>query len=261
MTLTAATMAGCATRPPASDPEAVAEYAAVNDPLEPMNRAIFAFNRMLDDAVLKPVSRAYRDGVPVAVRSRVGGLLDHLRAPLDLLNDLLQGEFDRALGTLARFTVNTTVGLFGLHDMAGAMGMEDHDEDFGQTLAVWGVDDGPYLMLPILGPSNPRDAVGLAVDFLADPFNLWAGNVDRMEYVWARTGTRAVHGRAEILELTDDLEKSSLDYYAAVRSLYRQRRANAISNGDGAANRPAPSMGGLPDGPRLEPKDEISLVR
>ena len=143
-------------------------------------------------------------------------------------------------------------------DTAGAMGLEGHKEDFGQTLAVWGVSEGPFVMLPLFGPSNPRDAVGLAIDFLTDPFNAWANNSGRDHLVFSRTGTQAVHGRAATLELIDDMEKTSLDFYAAIRSLYRQRRANEISNGKRTANVTAPGMSQLPEVPLFDPTLEMS---
>jgi phospholipid-binding lipoprotein MlaA len=235
--------AGCATMPDPADKEAVAEFKEINDPGEPAMRAIFEFNLALDKMVLKPAAEFYKGFVPPVFQSGVHNFLNNLRTPIILLNDVLQGKFERAGTTLSRFIVNTTVGVLGLSDKAAEMGMEYHNEDFGQTLAVWGADEGPYLMLPILGPSNPRDAVGLAVDFLTDPINLWANNTHREEVVWARTGTRAVDERARNFDVIEDLEKSSLDFYATVRSLYRQRRKDEINDGKASGNMPAPGLG------------------
>jgi phospholipid-binding lipoprotein MlaA len=223
--------AGCATPPPVTEREAYQEYVETNDPFEPTNRAIFQFNRALDEGLFQPIARAYRSAVPLWLRQRVGDALENLSAPVVFLNDVLQGEAERAMTTLVRFVINSSIGVAGLTDMAGEMGLKGHDEDFGQTLAVWGAEDGPYIMLPIFGPSNPRDTVGRVVDWVVDPFNRWANNTDREELVLVRGGVAALHTRTELLDLTDDLEKTSLDLYAAVRSLYRQRRANAISNG------------------------------
>jgi phospholipid-binding lipoprotein MlaA len=249
--------AGCATPPPSGDKEAWAEYRDTNDPMEPTNRAIFEVNRGLDRALLKPVATAYRDFLPAWLRSGFGNLLDHLRSPIVLLNDILQGEVDRALVTMTRFVINTGLG-FGFMDMASAMGMEGHDEDFGQTLAVWGMPSGPFVMLPLFGPSNPRDAVGRLVDFMADPFNIWAANTDREHLSFARTGAHAVHVRSGNIDLIDDMEKTSLDFYAAIRSLYRQRRADVISNGRGSANLPAPGMSEAPNMPLFDAAMELS---
>jgi phospholipid-binding lipoprotein MlaA len=249
--------AGCATPPPAGDKEAWQEYGEINDPLEPTNRAILAFNRGVDAAVLKPAATAYRDHVPELVRNMVGNLLDHLRAPVVMLNDLAQGEVHRALVMFNRFWLNTALG-FGLLDMASAMGVPGHDEDFGQTLAVWGVPAGPFVMLPLFGPSNPRDTVGRVVDFLADPFNMWTANTNREQLKFARAGTLAVDSRADSLDLIDDLEKTSLDFYAAIRSLYRQQRADEITNGKGSANQLAPGISQIPDKPIFDAALETS---
>lgn len=227
-------LSGCATPPPVTDVEARQEYEQQNDPLEPANRAVFAFNKGLDEVLFQPLARTYRAVLPVWMRARIGSAIDNLRAPVIFFNDLLQGEAKRAVTTALRFGFNTTLGLGGINDIAAEIGYKKHGEDFGQTLAVWGSDSGPYLMLPVLGPSNPRDVVGRIVDFLVDPFNAWAANTGGDAYVYARAGVTALHERAELLNLTDDLEKTSLDLYAAVRSLYRQHRADVIGNGVGA---------------------------
>ena len=251
------TISGCALPPDPTDRQAVAEFEAVNDPFESGNRGIFTFNRAMDRIALKPVATAYRDTLPTFLTDRIHDALANLRAPVVMLNDLLQGELHRAMQKFTRFMINSTIGLGGLFDMASAMEMEDHDEDFGQTLAVWGVPEGPFLMLPFFGPSNPRDTVGMVVDFLTDPLNIWAANTNRDWVPMARAGVQAVDARAGTLDLLDDVEKSSLDFYAAIRSLYRQRRADAISNGRGGANRPAPGIS-EPPGPVLETDHELS---
>ena len=257
--LVAGTLAGgCATAPDPLDKEAVAEFEEINDPAEPTMRAIFSFNRGLDRVALKPLARVYKDVLPVPVQRGVYNFLNNLRSPIVFANDILQGSLKRAGTTLVRFLINTTAGIGGIGDVARDLGFEHHDEDFGQTLAVWGVPEGPYVMLPLFGPSNPRDAVGLVVDFLADPLNRWAANTDRDGIIWARAGSRAVSQRARHFDAIEDLEKSSLDYYAAVRSLYRQRRADEISNGRSSANVPAPGLSG---GPSFDDDDEVSRTR
>jgi len=227
----ALTAVGCATAPASNDAEAVAEYQETNDPAEPTMRAIFAFNQALDKAIVKPVAKAYREVAPEKVRLGVHNVLNNLRAPVIFLNDLMQGEFERALATLIRFLVNSTAGIFGLSDTAADLGIEFRDEDFGQTLATWNVPEGPYLMLPVFGPSNPRDAVGRVVDFFIDPLNIWAGNTETDWVAPAQTSAMAVDFRARHYETIEDLERSSLDFYAAVRSLYRQHRKDEINNG------------------------------
>jgi len=250
------TVSACATVPPPGSASGQAEYEE-NDPIEPLNRAIFAFNRALDDAVLKPLARVYRDILPIWARARVDNALDNLRAPIIFVNDVLQAEPTRALTTLTRFMVNSTVGLSGANDVATEIGLAEHDEDFGQTLAVWGVGEGAYIMLPVFGPSNPRDSVGRAVDFLIDPFYRWASNTDHPTAIYARAGASGVSLRADLLAATDDLEKTSLDFYAAVRSLYRQRRAAVIGNG-AATVKSMPGADAFPDWPTSEGPKEVS---
>ena len=222
-------LAGCATRP--TDPEDYAAYQELNDPFEPANRAIFAFNMALDDIILRPVAIGYRAVVPGPVRSAARNFIDNLGTPLDMLNNLLQGEIDRAGHSMGRFLTNTILGLGGLIDIASDAGIPRYDEDFGQTLAVWGVAEGPYIMLPLLGPSSPRDGIGLAVDSVADPFSSWATRNGYEELVYTRTGVDLIDRRSQNIETIDQLRESSIDFYAAVRSFYRQYRKSAISNG------------------------------
>jgi phospholipid-binding lipoprotein MlaA len=233
--------AGCATPPDPKDADAVAEFKQTNDPAEPTNRAIFAFNRSFDVVILKPLASVYRE-TPQLFQDSVHNFLNNLRTPVILLNDILQGEFKRAGETLGRFVVNTTIGAGGVGDVAADLGLPYHNEDFGQTLAVWGMPEGPYVMLPIIGPSNPRDTVGLVADFFADPLNLWAANTDRDWIIYARTGMRTIDLRARNYDVLEDLERTSLDYYAAIRSLYRQRRADEIRNGRDVERRPGPGL-------------------
>ncbi|MBM3542844.1 MAG: VacJ family lipoprotein, partial [Alphaproteobacteria bacterium] len=185
-----------------------------NDPMEGFNRGVLGFNQGVDRAVLKPVAQAYRWALPQFVRDSVRNILDNLRAPVILANDLLQGEFERAGATIGRFIVNTTVGLGGINDVASDIGIQQHSEDFGQTLAAWGVGEGPYLMLPLLGPSNPRDLTGFIVDIFLDPFGYVASANDVRYASGARTGVRAVDTRERNIETLDDLERTSLDFYA-----------------------------------------------
>ena len=152
-------LTGCASAPK-NDPEALAEYQKTNDPMEVTNRGIFSFNQVLDKVVVKPVTGIYRGLIPSFMRKAVHRFLQNLRTPITLANDLLQGEGGRAGDTIARFVINSTWGLLGFMDPAADMGFAQHGEDFGQTLAVWGVGEGPYLMLPVFGPSNPRDLTG-----------------------------------------------------------------------------------------------------
>ncbi|MBF0325151.1 MAG: VacJ family lipoprotein [Alphaproteobacteria bacterium] len=226
-----ALVAGCAAPPPADDKEAVAEFEQLNDPLEPMNRAIFEFNQVVDKALLKPVAQGYRHVVPAFGRDRVRDFLNNLRSPIILANDLLQGQPDRAMQTAMRFAFNTGFGAAGLFDVAAPGGLPFHDEDFGQTFAVWGIGEGPYLVLPILGPSNPRDTVGLAAEWLVDPLNLHLDHVGQDWAIWTRAGMYGVDKRERYLDKLDEIERGSLDYYASLRSMYRQIRATEVKNG------------------------------
>lgn len=236
--------AGCATAPDRSDVEAYAEYRAINDPLEPLNRTVFEFNRALDAMFLRPWTDFYRLLLPPPFQEGVHNFLANLRSPVTLVNDVLQGEWERAGMTTRRFIVNTTVGVGGLGDPASDFGFPPHNEDFGQTLAVWGLPEGPFLMLPLIGPSNPRDATGLAVDsMIIDPLGLMntLGAQDEWlpPFLLTRFAFTAIDARAQNIEELDDLEKSSLDFYAAIRSLYRQFRIAEIHQGQPPAQGPS----------------------
>jgi phospholipid-binding lipoprotein MlaA len=236
-------LGACATPP--EDPQARAEFEADNDPIEPFNRAIFDFNIVVDDALIRPAAIAYRDVLPQPARDGVHNVLDNLRAPIVFANDVLQGETQRAAITVVRFVINSTVGILGIFDVAKEAGYQPHSEDFGQTFASWGIGEGPYLVLPILGPSNPRDATGLATEWYVDPFNRWMSNTDRDWAVWTRTGLTGLDLRSQNIETIDELKKTSIDFYAAVRSLYRQRRAEEIRNSRPSSGALSPTPMGL----------------
>jgi phospholipid-binding lipoprotein MlaA len=226
--LLAAAVSGCATRPPASDPDAVADFEQTNDPLEPTNRVFFAINNGLDTVILKPAAQAYAYVVPDPVRNGIHNFLSNLGTPVQLGNDMLEGKPRRAGDTTMRFLINTTVGVFGIFDVAKGWGYPDHDADFGMTLASWGVPEGPFLFLPVLGPSDPRDAVGFGVDQAADPFG-WVGKGSLVTAAhWSRFGLNAVDQRSRVLGAIDSIKKTALDPYATFRSLYRQHRQSEI---------------------------------
>ncbi len=201
-----------------------------NDPLEPMNRAVFDANDALDKAVALPVAKAYVEVVPEFARTGVHNFLSNLDLPVTFANDVLQGEFDQAAHTFARVAINTTVGIGGLVDVASEMDVPEHTEDFGETLAVYGVGEGPYLVLPLFGPSNPRDTVGMIVDVFLDPLTY-----AKYRNKWLWSNLRIVGGfidvRSRNIDALDAIERGSIDYYAAMRSLYRQHRENEIRNG------------------------------
>ncbi|HZT51324.1 MAG TPA: VacJ family lipoprotein [Stellaceae bacterium] len=231
---TGSLISGCATPP--SDPAARAEFEATNDPLEPMNREIFDFNQFLDRILIKPVSQGYRTVVPEFGRNAIRNFLHNLGEPVIFANDTMQGEFELAHDTFARFLINSTYGIGGIFDIAGQTGLERQTGDFGQTLYSWGVPSGPYLVLPIFGPSDPRDAVGMGVDGLMDPFGYLAGAYGAANS--ATIGRMAASGvdlRSRNIETLDDLQRNAIDYYAEIRSLYRQHRDSELRHG-----RPAP---------------------
>ena len=224
-------MVGCATPPPDDDPEAKADFQQLNDPLEPTNRAIFSFNEGVDQVILKPVAQGYRAVVPPFGRDRVADFLDNLKSPLYLANDVMQGNGQNAGITVGRFVLNTTFGVLGIMDVADPMGLPGHQSDFGQTMGVWGIGEGPYVVLPFFGPSSPRDATGIAVEWFADPVDIYLDNEHLKWLDWTRTGVTVVSLREQYLDVLDDVKRTSLDYYSAMRSLYRQRRAAQINAG------------------------------
>ncbi len=228
-----ACLSACATKPPASDPVALAAYQEANDPLEPFNRAMFKVDAGLDKVIMRPVIKGYRAVVPADARDKVDNFVDNLRSPITFANDILQGQFSRAGTTLGRFLVNTGMGFFGFFDVGTKLGMEQHGEDFGQTLGVWGLGDGPYVYIPLLGPSTVRDGFGFAVDsFAIDPLAWYnRGNGSKSWIQWTTLGVTYIDTKDVTMDVLDELRKSSLDYYAALRSSFRQIRASEVRNG------------------------------
>lgn len=197
------------------------------DPLEPINRGIYTFNEAVDTTVLKPAAELYRGILPRFVRTGVHNVFSNINDVIVALNNLLQAKFLNGVSDMGRIVVNTTVGLLGVFDVATELGLEKHDEDFGQTLGYWGISDGPYLVLPILGPSNLRDSVGVFVDFKTDPLTYVDPTRDR-NILW---GVRAVNRRSELLEASKILETAALDPYQFVRDAYLQRRRSLVYDG------------------------------
>lgn len=239
--------AGCAIPPPASDQAAVAAFIEANDPYEPLNRSVFAFNQALDVVLIRPAAEAYRFVVPEGVRAGVQNALNHLDTPNILVNDFFQGNLPRAAESAQRLVMNTLVGAGGVFDIA-AMDYEGeikpakfHKEDFGQTLGVWGFGEGPYLVLPLIGPSNFRDGFGSIVDSFIDPLEYIVPRGSRNEFFLVRRIVKGLDTRSRVIESLDDIERDSIDFYAAIRSLYRQHRAAEIRNGE-AEPLPAPDV-------------------
>ncbi|HEV2188307.1 MAG TPA: VacJ family lipoprotein [Stellaceae bacterium] len=199
-----------------------------SDPFEDSNRAIFNFNEGVDKAVLVPVANAYRTVLPPTARDMIHNFLQNLNGPIIFANDVLQGEPRLAAETVTRTVVNSTIGLVGLFDVANQWGIPYHTNDLGITLATWGVSPGPYLMLPILGPSNPRDLAGDVADSFGDPGNIVASNHHMLWASFARGMTSGIDERSRNIESLNEIERTSLDFYATIRSLARQRRAAQI---------------------------------
>lgn len=197
------------------------------DPLEPINRGIYHFNDGVDKVLLKPAAEIYRGVLPQFVRTGVGNFFSNINDILVALNNLLQGKIQDAVSDAGRVVVNTTAGILGVIDVATEIGLEKHNEDFGQTLGRWGIGDGPYLVLPFFGPSNLRDALALIVDYKTDPVTYVDPSRDRNQ-LWA---ARIVNRRAELLDTSKILETAALDPYEFLRDAYLQRRRNLVYDG------------------------------
>lgn len=222
--------AGCATPP--KDPAARAEFERTNDPMEPLNRRIFKLNTRTEKRVLRPVGKAYKKAVPQFVRDRVRDFSNNFTSPVTFFNDVLQGKGDRAAETAVRFFVNSVAGIGGLFDVAGQYGLKRHTEDFGQTLAVWGVESGPYMMLPLLGPSSVRHTIGRGVDAASNPFTYVTPTTIAARFIFAGRGAAGfLDEYSRNIERIEELQKDSVDWYATVRSLYRQNRESEIKDG------------------------------
>jgi len=203
---------------------------------EGLSRAVFKFNYALDGAISEPVAKGYRS-LPFGLRKGTSNVVNNLRSLLTISNNVLQGDFKKAGNTAARFAVNSTVGVLGIWDPATKLGLEDNGkEDFGQTLGVWGSQSGCYFVLPILGPTTARDAVGLIGNIFLDPVYQITHNTDVMNRsysehnFWYYRSTGAVDFRAKNIESFDSIEKNSIDLYASFKSLYLQNRNKNIKN-------------------------------
>ena len=223
----------CATRPPADDPAALELWRTTNDPIEPLNRAVFAFNDGVITYVIFPAAETY-NVLPGRLRTSVSNASRNVKSPVTFANDILQGKGERAGITLLRFLINSLFGFGGAFDPAAASGIEGHSEDFGQTLATWGVGEGPYIVAPMMGPTTMRDAVGKGVDRLFDPL-FWVFRAHEMDAArYARSGVSVLDGAGENIDGYRSLKNTSIDFYAAVRSAYRQARNAANGEADDA---------------------------
>jgi phospholipid-binding lipoprotein MlaA len=241
-------VSGCVA-PARPGPAPTASAAEFNDPYEDTNRQIFRFNQAVDRSVLVPAAEAYRTVLPPPVRQSVHDFLQNLNNPLIFAHDVLQARPDLAANTLGRFVMNSTLGVGGMFDVASRAGIPYHPNDLGITLAHWGFGEGPYLMLPVLGPSNVRDTVGLIGDSVADPGDIVASQHHLLWASIARSATSGIDERSRNIESLADIEKTSLDYYATIRSLYHQRREAQIRHEQSNLPNPGP-LGGSDSGPQ-----------
>lgn len=214
MLLSLSFLGGCATTNP-------------RDPMEPMNRAIYSFNDGVDTALFKPLAEGYRAVLPSFARTGISNFFANINDVLIALNNLLQGKLVNAISDVGRVVVNSTIGVLGFLDVATEIGLEKHNEDFGQTMGYWGIGDGPYLVIPILGPSNIRDAVGKVVDFKTDPIT-YVKSMRARNVLW---GLRAISQRADLLDTSKILDAAALDPYEFLRDAYLQRRRNLVHDG------------------------------
>ena len=205
----------------------------VNDPLESVNRRIFAFNEVVRQYLLDPVVTGYNSVLPEVAREAIANALNNISEPVVFANDLLQGKFKRGFVTASRLVINTTAGVGGLFDVAKNLGFEEHEEDFGQTLATWGIGGGIYLVLPLLGPSNPRDAFGqIIVDPFFVPLGYYLDDQDLEEVGYGLIALKGVVSYADVKDHMDGLKDTSVDFYGTIRSLHLQKRKLEILNQD-----------------------------
>lgn len=206
-----------------------ADETGISDPLEPVNRVTFAFNEMLDAILITPLTKIYHTVVPEVARNGVHNVLDNLKSPVYAANELLQGDVKGAGTVVRRFATNTVLGVGGIVDVAAKRGVTYQPEDFGQTLASWGVESGPYIVWPVLGPSSLRDSVGFVADIGMDPIYWYAVNGDHDAINYTRAGATFVDTKDRTLGLMEDLRRNSGDMYTALKSVYVQRR-KALQN-------------------------------
>jgi phospholipid-binding lipoprotein MlaA len=218
-----------------------AESLAQNDPWEKTNRDIFDFDVRVDHAVARPIAKSYRTVVPEPVRDGIHNALTNLNSPVVLANDVLQGDGDKAVNTAGRIVINSTVGIGGLIDVASKIGIPGHDNDFGITLGKNGIAEGSYLVLPFAGPLPPRDLLGTAVDTAFDPLT-YVRFHGKDTWMVVRFGIGILDTRTATLDAVETIERSSIDFYATTRNLYRQSRNAKINEGKATPTDDLPNL-------------------
>ncbi|MGH1374803.1 MAG: MlaA family lipoprotein [Alphaproteobacteria bacterium] len=214
----------------------------IQDPFEEQNRRVMAFNQAVDNTIIHPTVRGYRAIVPKPARSGIRNFLRNLKSPLTIANQLLQGDIEGTKNAVLRTVINTSVGFGGVFDVAGYEGIEYEQEDFGQTLAVWGVEPGPYIVAPFIGPSSLRDYTGYFIDGAADPLRWYMFNIDRELLYTGKFAAEYLDIRDSLMDTLVELEASTFDYYAATRSTYYQHRAALVNDQKGTAQSTIPAI-------------------
>lgn len=202
-----------------------------SDPLEPLNRGIYAFNGDMDQMFLKPLAEGYKATVPAPARTGISNFFSNLDDVVVIANDLLQFKFSQVISDSGRFLVNTTAGLLGIIDLSTPLGMPKHHEDFGQTLGYWGVPQGAYVVIPFFGPSNFRDITGRVGDFFTDPRIYYTDNADVRRFYWSTNSLKAVDTRAQLLDVQKIVDAAAIDEYSYIRDAYLQNREYLIHDG------------------------------
>ncbi len=226
--LLAGLLAGCATAPPASDTADYQAYQQQNDPAEPTNRVFYAINDKIDRYAFKPIAQGYVDITTQGIRDHVGNFVTNFGEPGRMVDFMFGGKPRDAGTALVRFLVNSTAGIGGIFDPATSLGYPETDTDFGLTLAEWGIPAGPYLYLPVFGPSGARDAFSLPAEFFLTPLEPAPVSLGTRIFGYSETAVHLVNTRAEYIQPIDQIEATALDPYATFRSLYRQSRASQL---------------------------------
>ncbi|HVE21169.1 MAG TPA: VacJ family lipoprotein [Acidocella sp.] len=225
-------LSGCAHAPPKTDAAGYEAYQAQNDPIEPTNRFFYAVNDRIDRYAFKPVAQGYVAITTQGIRNHVGYFVGNIGEPARMVNFMFEGKSRDAGTSLVRFVLNSTIGIGGIFDPAAALGYKELDTDFGLTLAIWGVPAGPYVYLPVFGPSGARDMLNIPVEFYATPMVLAPESTALNDFGWAQSGLHLINTRAEYLQPIDQIRATALDPYATFRSLYRQSRASQLQEID-----------------------------
>jgi phospholipid-binding lipoprotein MlaA len=246
----------CLTSPVSADPQAhtaQGQPTDIDDPFEYVNRGIFEINLFLDEIAFKPLA-AWYGMLPDRAREGTHNFLGNLKTPWTAVNDIAQGQPERFGNSVARFFINSLLGFFGTFDPAARLGFPAHEEDAGQTFGAWGAGDGPYIVLPVVGPSNLRDTLGFAVDSFLDPVNYIARRGDADWVGPTRSAASGIDARHRNAQQIDDLRRQSTDFYATIRRVYTERRRAAIANRTGGDAIPVPRMSDVDDAPATGPR-------